>query len=202
MMQPARWARGDQRVMKFAIARLEFAQRPSGVFCEALLDLGQPVKSGDLCAYDWAEGFVALDDPRVFGLVWPMFGAAAALSTLFAGAAWVQANRLSAWAFSHALIALGALLPSFWLAPLGLALSALLIGGTFMVVTMLGYAYNVFEPFAASAVWQESVGSRRRPKGRSRSQTSRRSNGKDAPGADMQAQQGAATIRRAVEACD
>jgi hypothetical protein len=79
-----------------------------------------------------------IDDPSVFGLVWPLFGAAAALSTLFAGGAWVQSNRLRAWAACQALMGFGALLPSFWLTPIGLALSALLIGGTFMVVTMLG----------------------------------------------------------------
>jgi hypothetical protein len=80
----------------------------------------------------------AIDDPRVFGLVWPLFGAAAALSTLLAGAVWIQSNRLRAWAICHGLMALGALLPSLWLTPAALAASALLIGGTFMVVTMLG----------------------------------------------------------------
>jgi hypothetical protein len=79
-----------------------------------------------------------IDDPRVFGLVWPLFGAAAALSTLVAGAAWIQSNRLRAWAVCHAVMAFGALLPSIWLSPISLAASALFIGGTFMVVTMLG----------------------------------------------------------------
>jgi hypothetical protein len=79
-----------------------------------------------------------IDDPRVFGLVWPLFGAAAAVSTLIAGAAWIQSNRLRAWAVCHVLMAFGALLPSIWLTPLSLATSALFIGGTFMVVTMLG----------------------------------------------------------------
>ncbi len=79
-----------------------------------------------------------IDDPRVFGLVWPLFGAAAALSTLVAGARWIQSHRLRAWATCHGLMALGALLPSLWLTPASLVASALLIGGTFMVVTMLG----------------------------------------------------------------
>ena len=85
-----------------------------------------------------ALGRQMTDDPQVFGLVWPLFGAAAALSTLLAGADCIQSNRLRAWAACHTLMALGALLPSLWLTPISLAASALLIGGTFMVVTMLG----------------------------------------------------------------
>jgi len=79
-----------------------------------------------------------IDDPRCFGLVWPIFGAAAALSTLLAGRSWFQANRLRAWALCNVAMALGAALPSFWINPATLAASALLIGGTFMVITMFG----------------------------------------------------------------
>ncbi|MDR3374921.1 MAG: YbfB/YjiJ family MFS transporter [Ancalomicrobiaceae bacterium] len=79
-----------------------------------------------------------VDDPAIFGLVWPLFGAAAALSTLVAGAGWIQANRLQAWAICHGLMACGALLPALHPSEAGLAVSALLVGGTFVVVTMLG----------------------------------------------------------------
>ncbi|MDR3495718.1 MAG: YbfB/YjiJ family MFS transporter [Ancalomicrobiaceae bacterium] len=79
-----------------------------------------------------------VDDPAVFGLVWPLFGSAAAVSTLLAGAAWIQHNRLRAWAGCHGLMACGALLPVFRPTEAGLAVSALLVGGTFVVVTMLG----------------------------------------------------------------
>ena len=79
-----------------------------------------------------------VDDPRLFGLVWPVFGTAAAASTVLAGTSWVQQNRLRAWSMCHLLMALGALLPSLTLAPWALGLSALLIGATFMVITMLG----------------------------------------------------------------
>jgi MFS family permease len=79
-----------------------------------------------------------VDDPRLFGLVWPVFGAAAAVSTVLAGTGWVQADRLRSWSLCHVAMAVGAVLPSLWLTPLSLVLSALLIGGTFMVITMLG----------------------------------------------------------------
>ncbi|WP_081673241.1 YbfB/YjiJ family MFS transporter [Magnetospirillum fulvum] len=79
-----------------------------------------------------------IDDPRLFGLVWPVFGLAAALSTLCAGRRWIQSNRLRAWALCHIAMAIGAALPGLWINPATLVASAVLIGGTFMVITMLG----------------------------------------------------------------
>ena len=39
-----------------------------------------------------------VDDPRLFGLAWPVFGATAALSTLMAGWWMRRATRLQVWA--------------------------------------------------------------------------------------------------------
>jgi hypothetical protein len=77
-------------------------------------------------------------DPRLFGLAWPVFGLTAAASTLAAGALMRHASRLQIWAVSHALMGVGVLLPSLWLGGFTIALSALLVGGTFMVITMAG----------------------------------------------------------------
>jgi MFS family permease len=77
-------------------------------------------------------------DPRLFGLAWPVFGATAAISTLAAGALMRHASRLQIWAASHVLMGIGVLLPSLWLGGFTIALSALLVGGTFMVITMAG----------------------------------------------------------------
>ncbi|KQT61697.1 MFS transporter [Methylobacterium sp. Leaf456] len=77
-------------------------------------------------------------DPLVFGLAWPLFGLAAALSV--AGVArWLkQTPRRRVWAVAQAFMALGTALPlavpSLW----SVAASALLVGGTFMVATMAG----------------------------------------------------------------
>jgi hypothetical protein len=79
-----------------------------------------------------------VDDPRLFGLAWPVFGATAALSTLMAGWFMRHASRLQIWAVSNVLMAIGVLLPALWLAPWSIALSALLVGGTFMIVTLVG----------------------------------------------------------------
>jgi predicted MFS family arabinose efflux permease len=77
-------------------------------------------------------------DPRLFGLAWPVFGLTAAVSTLAAGALTRHASRLQIWAVSHVLMGIGVLLPSLWLGGVTIALSALLVGGTFVVITMAG----------------------------------------------------------------
>jgi MFS family permease len=79
-----------------------------------------------------------IDDPRLFGLAWPLFGATAALSTGLAGWMLRRATRLQVWAASQLLMGLGVLLPSLWLNAATIALSALLVGGTFMVITLAG----------------------------------------------------------------
>lgn len=77
-------------------------------------------------------------DPLVFGLAWPLFGLAAALSV--AGVArWLpKAPRRRVWAVAQGVMALGTALPlmvpSLW----SVAASAVLVGGTFMVATMAG----------------------------------------------------------------
>jgi predicted MFS family arabinose efflux permease len=79
-----------------------------------------------------------IPDPALFGWAWPVFGAAALVSTLFAA----QLNRFlsfrAVWIAGHLLMALGVLIPFFVPKLPGIMLAALLVGGTFMVVTMVG----------------------------------------------------------------
>ncbi|VTU31203.1 Major Facilitator Superfamily protein [Variovorax sp. PBS-H4] len=79
-----------------------------------------------------------VDDPAVFGAAWPVFGAAAAASTIFASLALPKMARRHVLAGSHALMALGCLLPVLHLSAFTVLLAALLVGGTFMVATMAG----------------------------------------------------------------
>ena len=79
-----------------------------------------------------------VDDPAVFGAAWPVFGAAAALSTLLASVLLARVARRHVLAGSHALMALGCLLPVLHLSASTVLLAALLVGGTFMVATMAG----------------------------------------------------------------
>lgn len=78
-----------------------------------------------------------VDDPQVFGLAWPLFGTAAALSTVVVAWGLKRANRLSVWAASHLLMAIGVVLPSIWATVTSVSIAALLVGGTFMVITMV-----------------------------------------------------------------
>lgn len=78
-----------------------------------------------------------VDDPQVFGLAWPLFGTAAALSTVIVAWGLKRTNRLSVWAASHLLMAIGVLLPSIWATLTSISIAALLVGGTFMVITMV-----------------------------------------------------------------
>ncbi len=79
-----------------------------------------------------------VDDPQVFGWAWPLFGTAAALSTVVVSLGMKNTNRLSVWAGSHLLMAIGVLLPCIWASITSVVMAALLVGGTFMVITMLG----------------------------------------------------------------
>jgi MFS family permease len=79
-----------------------------------------------------------VDDPSVFGLAWPVFGAAAALSTVLVSWRLAGANRLAVWAAAHVAMAIGVLLPAVWTSLASVTLAALLVGGTFMVITMTG----------------------------------------------------------------
>jgi len=79
-----------------------------------------------------------MDDPSLFGLAWPVFGGIAAVSTLVAGR-WLQRRpHIEVWAICQAVMGVGTLLPSLWANGIVILLSALLVGGTFMIVTLAG----------------------------------------------------------------
>jgi MFS family permease len=79
-----------------------------------------------------------VDDPLVFGLIWPLFGLAAAISVMVAARFLSAWPRSRFWALAQGTMAIGTAMPlampSLW----GLTISAVLVGGTFMVVTMAG----------------------------------------------------------------
>jgi MFS family permease len=79
-----------------------------------------------------------VDDPLVFGLTWPLFGLAAALSVAWASRWLASWPRRRVWALAQAMMAGGTLIPLLQQSLEALALSAVLIGGTFMVATMAG----------------------------------------------------------------
>lgn len=130
--------RGDARHV--AAARV-MAQRlrwnPDRVrvaLCYAALGFGYIIPATFLPAM--AHRYIT--NPAVFGAAWPVFGAAAALSTWIA-ARWLRAvNNRRLWAGAYVLMAIGVGLPVAWPGLTAILVAALLVGGTFMVVTMAG----------------------------------------------------------------
>jgi len=79
-----------------------------------------------------------IDDPTVFGWVWPLFGLAAACSTVLASS-WLgglQPSRV--WAGGQFVMAIGVALPAVQANLISIIASAICVGGTFMVITMAG----------------------------------------------------------------
>jgi MFS family permease len=79
-----------------------------------------------------------IDDPRAFGAVWPVFGVAAAASTVLA-TRWLSAwPPRRVWAASQLVMAFGVLLQALLPNLLTTVVSALCVGGTLVVATMAG----------------------------------------------------------------
>lgn len=78
-----------------------------------------------------------VQDPFVFGWAWPVFGTAAAASTLLAVPRTPGSHR-SLWRGAAVLMAVGVVSPLVLPGMPGVLLAAVLVGGTFMVVTMAG----------------------------------------------------------------
>ncbi len=80
----------------------------------------------------------AASDPAIYGWSWPLFGAAAAASTFLAAALRRVLGERSLWIAGHLVMAAGVVMPMLWPGFGGIVVSALLVGGTFMAVTMVG----------------------------------------------------------------
>lgn len=125
---PAPVDRGRTRRVNWNRDRVRLA------LCYAALGFGYIIPATFLPAM--AHRYIS--NPAVFGWAWPVFGAAAALST-WAASRWLHAmNNRRLWAISYVLMAIGVVLPALWPALPAILIAALLVGGTFMVVTMLG----------------------------------------------------------------
>src|SRR3954464_11402084 len=79
-----------------------------------------------------------INDPAVFGWAWPLFGVAAAVSTVIASTVFrtVAPRKVAGW--SLVAMALGVLVPAVHQSLASLVFSAVCVGGTFMVMTMAG----------------------------------------------------------------
>jgi len=80
----------------------------------------------------------AIADPAVFGLSWPIFGVAAITSTMLVSRVRRRVTNRAIWIACHLLMALGIALPVVRPGITATILAAIGVGGTFLVVTMVG----------------------------------------------------------------
>jgi predicted MFS family arabinose efflux permease len=79
-----------------------------------------------------------LPSPLIFGLGWPVFGAAAVVSTILIGRLQSRYSNRQIWLASQIVMALGLLAPVMSQSIFAIIIAALCVGGTFMVITMAG----------------------------------------------------------------
>jgi hypothetical protein len=96
-------------------------------FCYAAFGFGYIIPATFLPAL--AKGYI--DNPMMFGLIWPVFGAAAALSTFASG--WLGRGLApwQLWTRAKWVLAAGVAAPALWVNVPTLLLSAVCVGGTF-----------------------------------------------------------------------
>jgi MFS family permease len=102
--------------------------------CYGLFGYGYSIPATFLPAL--ARGYI--DDPRVFGWVWPVFGIAAAASTLAAARFGHRLAPRRLWTGAQWVLAASVLAPVVSLNGVTLLAAAIGVGGTFMVITMAG----------------------------------------------------------------
>jgi MFS family permease len=83
-----------------------------------------------------ARGYV--NDPAVFGMVWPVFGLAGAISTVIAARLLDRISARQLWTGSQWILVVGVLAPVLAVNVATLSIAALCVGGSFMVITMAG----------------------------------------------------------------
>src|SRR5260221_4643389 len=95
-----------------------------------------------------------IPDPQLFGWAWPVFGAAAVVSTVFAAQLNQFLSHRAIWIAGHLVMASGVVIPLIVAGLPGIMIASLLVGGTFMVITMAGMqdARRVAGPHARALV--------------------------------------------------
>ena len=80
----------------------------------------------------------AIANPAIFGWVWPVFGAAAAISTVFVARCLPGLSPRRLWIAGQLVLAIGVIVPVCAADLFALMIAAMCVGGTFVVITMAG----------------------------------------------------------------
>jgi predicted MFS family arabinose efflux permease len=128
-------AAGDVQQRVFARRRQRFgAEAWLLIVCYAAFGFGYIVPA----TYLPSLAREVLDSPAAFGAVWPVFGLAAAASTVVTSFLLRNVPPRRVWIASQIVMALGVAVPAFLRGVASLVLAAICVGGTFMVLTMAG----------------------------------------------------------------
>jgi len=79
-----------------------------------------------------------IPDPAIFGWAWPLFGGTAAASTLFIARWQARYGARRVWMMSSFVLAAGTAAPLVLPGLSGIVVAAILVGGTFVTITMAG----------------------------------------------------------------
>jgi predicted MFS family arabinose efflux permease len=98
-----------------------------------------------------AQARLLIPDPLIFGLTWPVFGFAAAVSTLITGRLGQTFSQMQIWIGGEIVMAAGVFLPVIWNGLPALIIAAICVGGTILSITAAGLqeAQIVVGPAAA-----------------------------------------------------
>ena len=125
-------AGGDTRIAKASGEHIPEFWRL--VFCHGAFGLGYIIPATFLPVM--AKQVVA--ESLWFGLAWPVFGAAALVSTIAAARLTQVIGQREVWILGNVAMGIGVLIPVAVPGLAGIAIAAICVGGTFMVNTMVG----------------------------------------------------------------
>jgi MFS family permease len=100
-----------------------------------------------------AQARLLLQDGWLYSLAWPVFGIAAALSTLLAAVISARFGRLPTWIGAHLVMGVGVLVPTVWPSLSGILVAALCVGGTFVVITLVAMQEAQHHGAGQAGIW-------------------------------------------------
>lgn len=100
-----------------------------------------------------AQARLLLQDGWTYSLAWPVFGLAAACSTLVVGLVASRLGLLRSWAGAQIVLAAGVTMPIVWPSMTGILVASLCVGGTFVVITLVAMQEAQRSGGARSGLW-------------------------------------------------
>ncbi len=100
-----------------------------------------------------AQARLLLEQSWTYSLAWPVFGVAAALSTLVASVVAARMGLLTTWLYAQILLLIGVLTPIAVGNMAGILFASLCVGGTFVVITLVAMQEANRRAKAQSGIW-------------------------------------------------